>query len=92
MLRLISLLLTLMLFTPLAIAQEWSADAKMQMQAAGDRLGRATSTAERVTALRELGAIAAANPDAEGAQIMATVLSQKATMEAGPGAMLGALE
>ena len=92
MLRLFSLLLTLMLSTTLAIAQEWPNDAKMQMQAAGDRLGNAATTAERVSALREIGAIAAAHPDAEGAQVMASVLGQKATMEAGPGAMLAALE
>ena len=62
------------------------------MQRAGDRLSSATTTAERVDALREIGAIAAEYPDATGAQTMASVFSQKATMEAGPSAMLGALE
>lgn len=91
MLRLFTVLITVAIFTTSAFAEEWPDDAKMQMQAAGEQLSSASTPADRVAALRELGAIAAAYPDAEGAQAMASALSQKATMEAGPGVMLDAL-
>lgn len=74
-----------------AAADEWPADAKARMEAAGARLSAATDTAQRVDALREIQQIAAAHPDAPDARLTATLLSDKATQEAGPGAMLDAL-
>ncbi|NNE22092.1 MAG: hypothetical protein HKN11_05735 [Rhizobiales bacterium] len=74
-----------------AAAGEWPADAKARMDAAGARLSAATETAQRVAALRDIQRIAAAHPNADGARLTAKLLSEKATEEAGPGAMLDAL-
>ena len=74
-----------------AAAGEWPAEARARMNAAGARLNAATDTAQRVDALREIQQIAAAHPDADGARVTAKLLSEKATQEAGPGAMLDAL-
>jgi hypothetical protein len=89
--RLFSLLFVAMIAATPALADEWPAEAKMQMEAAGAQLKTATTTAERVTALREIEAIAKAYPDAPDARLTAALISQKATMEAGPGVMLDAL-
>ncbi|SLN14951.1 hypothetical protein ROA7450_00312 [Roseovarius albus] len=75
----------------LALAEDWPAGAKADMNAAGERLRTATTSTERAQALREIEAIAKAHPDAPEAQLLARTLGQKATMEAGPKAMLGAL-
>jgi len=61
------------------------------MEAAGLRLSSATTTAERVTALRAIEAIATAYPDAPDARLLAQMLGREATQEAGPAAMLDAL-
>jgi len=74
-----------------ATAAEWPPEAKARMEAAGARLSAAKDTAQRVDALREIQQIAAAHPDAPDARLTATLLSDKATQEAGPGAMLDAL-
>lgn len=89
--RLVCLLFVVMISAAPAVADEWPAEAKMQMEAAGARLSAATMTAERVEALREIEAIAAAYPDAPDARLTAALMSEKATMEAGPGVMLDAL-
>jgi len=87
----------LILFATLALigfpvsAQEWPDEAKRAMDGAGSRLASATTTAQRVDALRQIEAIAAAYPDAPDARIAAYLIGQQATMEAGPGAMLDAL-
>ncbi len=74
-----------------ALADAWPDSAKLDMNAAGERLRAATTTEERVAALRDIEAIAKAHPDAPEAQLLARTIAQKATMEAGPKAMLGAL-
>jgi len=73
------------------MAQIWPDSAKSAMNAAGERLRAATTTENRVRALRDIEAIAKAHPDAPEARLLARTLGQKATMEAGPKAMLGAL-
>lgn len=72
-------------------AGEWPESARSQMEAAGARLKAAMTTRERVRALREIEQVAAAHPDAPQAQIMARLLAEKATQEAGPEKMLAAL-
>ncbi len=89
--RLFALLFAVMIATTPALADEWPAEAKMQMEAAGARLSAATTTAERVVALREIEAIAKAYPDAPDARMTAFLMGEKATMEAGPGVMFDAL-
>lgn len=74
-----------------AIAQDWPDSARAAMNAAGERLQSATTTEDRVRALRDIEAIAEAHPDAPEARLLARTIGQKATMEAGPKAMLGAL-
>jgi hypothetical protein len=85
-------LLALAVMTLPALAQDWPADAKQAMENAGSRLTSATTTAERVAALRDIEQIAAAYPDAPDARITASLLSQQATIEAGPAAMIEALQ
>ncbi len=63
----------------------------MRMEAAGGRLSEAGNVADRVAALREIEAIAAAHPEAEDARILARVIGQQAIFEAGPTAMIDAL-
>lgn len=89
--RIARLLFVAMIAATPSVAEDWPAAAKMQMQRAGDRLTAATSTAERVSALREIEAIAAAHAEAPDARLTAALMSQKATMEAGPSVMLAAL-
>ncbi len=91
MCRFASLLFAVMIFATPALGEEWPAEARMQMDAAGARLKTATTTAERVSALREIEAIAQAHPDAPDARLTAILIGEKATMEAGPGVMLDAL-
>lgn len=74
-----------------AVASEWPEAARQQMAAAGERLKAAQTTQERVAALREIEGVAAAHPDAPEAAIMARLLAEKATQEAGPAKMLDAL-
>ncbi|OOZ38108.1 hypothetical protein, partial [Solemya elarraichensis gill symbiont] len=81
----------LLLTSANTFANEWPAAAQSQMEAAGVRLKAATTTAERVKALREIEQVATAHPDAPEAQIMARLLAEKATQEAGPAKMLTAL-
>lgn len=73
------------------LASEWPESVKLQMDAIGARLGVAETAADRVDAIREIEVIVAAHPDAPDARLMARLLSQQATIEAGPGAMLDAL-
>lgn len=90
--RILLLIPFLLLLAPaLTVADEWPAAAKSQMEAAGARLKAATTTEERVQALREIEQVAAAHPDAPQAQLMARLLAEKATQEAGPAKMLDAL-
>ncbi len=89
--RLLSLLFVALIAVAPALADEWPAEARMEMEAAGARLKAATTTAERVTALRDIEAIARAHPDAPDARLTAALIGQKATMEAGPAVMLDAL-
>ena len=91
MTRLVCLMFVALISAAPAVAAEWPAEARMQMQAAGARLSAATTTADRVEALRRIEAIAAAHPDAPDARLTAALMSEKATMEAGPGVMLEAL-
>ena len=79
------------IFATSTLAAPWSDAAKAQMDAAGARLSTATTTAERVAALREIDSIVAAHPDSDEAALMAEIIGQKATQEAGPKAMLDAL-
>jgi hypothetical protein len=89
--RLFILLFAVIIAAKPAIADDWPAAARIQMEAAGARLSAATTTGERVAALREIEAIAAAHPDAPDARITAALIGQKVSMEAGPEAMLDAL-
>ncbi len=89
--RLFGLLFAVMIAATPALAGEWPPEAKMQMEAAGARLSAAATTGERVAALREIEAIAAAYPDAPDARMTAFLIGEQATMEAGPGVMLEAL-
>ena len=89
--RLVCLMFVAMISAAPAVANEWPSEAKMQMEAAGTRLSAATTTAERVEALRQIETIAAAHPDAPDARLTAALISEKVTMEAGPGVMLDAL-
>ncbi len=89
--RLFALLFVAMIAATPGLADEWPAEARMQMEAAGAQLEAATTTAERVAALREIEAIAEAYPDAPDARLTAVLISEKAMIEAGPGAMLDAL-
>ncbi len=85
------MLVAVFLMTLPAVAADWPEDARLAMEAAGARLKTAANTAERVDALREIGQIAAANPDAPDALLTAEMLSHQAMIEAGPTAMLEAL-
>jgi hypothetical protein len=91
MYRLLVLLFVGMIVAAPALAADWPAEAKMQMETAGAQLKAAKTTTERVAALRQIEAIAKAYPDAPDARLTATLIGQKATMEAGPGVMLDAL-
>lgn len=91
MYRLLVLLFVSMITAMPALADEWSAEAKMQMEAAGAQLKAASTTAERVAVLREIETIAKAYPDAPDARLTAALIGKKATMEAEPGVMLDAL-
>ncbi len=91
MLRFTIFLTALFIFHTPTLASEWPDSARLQMDAVGARLNSAETVADRVDAMREIGAIIAAYPDAPDAQIMARLLSQQATIEAGPVAMLETL-
>jgi len=89
--RLVCVLGIFILATAPLQAGEWPVEAELQMEAAGQRLVAASTTAQRVAALGELEAIASNYPEADGARWLATTLSQEATIEIGPSAMLDAL-
>lgn len=72
-------------------AAEWPPEARAQMETAGEHLSAATTTAERVAALRELESIATAYPEASEARLTAKLMAEKATQEAGPAKMLAAI-
>lgn len=91
MLRLLCLMFAVLISATTAFAQEFSDEAKMQMETAGARLTAATTTADRVSALREIEAIASANSDAPDARLLATMLGQQAMIESGPAALIDAL-
>ena len=87
----LSLIFSMLLFLTNANAEPWSDDAKAQLDAAGARLSAATTTEDRVAALREIDAIVSAHPESEDAQLLAQIIGEKATIEAGPKAMIDAL-
>ena len=91
MYRFICLMFAIVISATTAFAQEFSDEAKMQMEAAGARLTEASTTANRVAALREIEAIASANPDAPDARLLATMLGQQAMIESGPADLVDAL-
>jgi len=91
MTRVLCLMMIGLAVTTPAFADEWPAEARMQMEAAGSELKAATTTAERVKALRKIERIASAHPEAPDARLAAQLLGHKATMEAGPAVMLDAL-
>ena len=91
MYRFICLIFAIVISATTAFAQGFSDEAKMRMEVAGARLTGAQTTADRVSALREIEAIAAANPNAPDARLLATMLRQQAMIESGPAAMIDAL-
>ncbi len=74
-----------------AQAQEWPGEAKQKIVDAGRKLSNAKTPADRVAALRDVQRIAKANPDSKGAQLLARMVADKATQEASPSEILGAL-